>query len=66
MLLKSRDEKRIFGINNFQNKSRIGNENRIFKIILCFWKKSPNFCTKWLKPAEKMSKTANNSDAFKI
>ena len=33
MLFKSRDEKRIFGIMNFQKKSRNGNEKRIFKII---------------------------------
>ena len=46
MLFKSRDEKRIFGIMNFQKKSRNGNEKRIFKIIWCFWKKSPSFGTK--------------------
>ena len=33
MLFKSRDEKRIFGIMNFQKKSRNGNEKRKFKII---------------------------------
>ena len=38
MLFKSRDEKRIFGIMNFQKKSRNGNEKGIFKRIWCFWK----------------------------
>ena len=38
MLFKSRDEKRIFGIMNFQKKSRNGNEKRIFKEFDAFGK----------------------------
>ena len=49
MLFKSRDEKRIFGIMNFQKKSRNGNEKRIFKIIWCFCEKVAKF---WYKMAE--------------
>ena len=63
MLFKSRDEKRIFGLMNFQKKSKNGNEKRIFKIILIFIKKVG-------KMAETchhfFSKTANKSDAFQI
>ena len=33
MLFKTKNEKWIFGIMNFQKKSRNGNEKRIFKLI---------------------------------
>ena len=63
MLFKYRDEKRIFGIMNFQKKCRNGNEKRIFKRIWWFLKMSPSFGTKLPKPS---TKNLSNWHLFRI
>jgi hypothetical protein len=56
MLFKSRDEKRIFGIMNFQKKSRNGNEKKylrefdalemLLETVAKFWNKMSKRTTK--------------------
>ena len=66
MLFKSRDEKRIFGIMNFQKKFRNENEKRIFKKFDALEMLLETFAKFWYKMAETCHQKFGKLTLFKF